>query len=390
MQALQSTKTLPALGNCRVEHSGFDAGKRQRFQHLGMHPLVNARHRHQHRWAHGLQIFAQQRHRARIGDAAASRHGQVITSGALKSVGQRQKRQKHIVRQGLDARHDGLDIAHHVAVRQHHALGFACGARGVDDACHVGRARRCVHGRAVSGPRQPVGQAKHRNGCCAGNLTALEGVRRIVLLHAASVGPCLRRNAHHQHGTQFRKRHAQCANVVPLRQLLHHQQRRFAVGHDIAQAGRVIDGMQWHRHMAQRQRRLVERDGVQSIGKQQGNPRPGRQGQRGQCLAPVLNAQVRLRPGGAAPALAGTVVRAVGLAIGCALCAPGQQLGQGVDLVHAVRQRKESVRTLTCHGQPARSEKRRGVSRHQKSLPQKSASPMAHRTRPAHRAVAPS
>ncbi len=314
-QALRRAEAAPALVLGGLEQLHLPGRGRERLEQLGVHALVDARHRHQHGGAHGLQILGQLRHRARIGHAAARRHRQVVASRALKGVRQRQERQEHVVGGGRYALEHGFHVAEHIGVRQHHALGLARRARGVDDGRKVFGPRRGRQWSARRGAVEPLRKRAQRRriGRC---FCGLQGRWRV---------------RHNHHRAQRRKRHAGRADRVPLRGLFHEEHGGFAVGQDVGDAAGVVDGVQRHRHAGGGQRGLVGAQGLQAIGQQDGDARADGQLHGGERAGPLGHALRGLRPAQADPGLRGGIERAVGLAVRGAGRAVGEQLGQRLD-----------------------------------------------------------
>ena len=290
---------------------------RQRLKHLGVHALVNARHRDQHCGPHGLQVFAQQGHRARIGHAAARRHGQVVAAGAFKGVRQRQEGQEHILWHGGDARQHRLDVRDHVGVGQHHPLGFSGGAAGVNDGRQIfrlGRRGQCLRRRGLGQPGRQCRDGRPLHGRLGGKV----GSGRM-----GRVG--------YHHLLQVRQWRADVADALPLLRLGDDEQRNLCILQDIGDAARVVDGVQRHRHAAGGQHGLVNAHRVQPIRQQDGDTRPQGQVRRGQGTAPVGHPLLGLRPAQAGPLPGSGVEMPVSLGFGGLGGTPGQQLGQGVD-----------------------------------------------------------
>ena len=311
-QVLQPAKAPPAHRLRRFKQTGPEARARQRLMQSGKHTLVNARHRNQHRRPHGFQVFGQQRDRARVGHATAHRHRQVITGRALKGVRQRQEGKEHVVCRGHDALQNRLYVGHDVAVRQHHALGLAGGARGVNDGRQIVPGR-CQHSsRRALARRQPAGQRIDRHGFAG-------GWDRVYLVgdhNAPQRGQC----------------QAQAFNRAPLRERRHHQHARLAVRQDVGNAAGVVDGMQRHRHKTLCQRRLVQADRIQAVGQQDGDACMVRQLHGGQRLTPLRDALAESGPARADPLARAGVEFTVSLALRGLRDAKGQQFRQGANI----------------------------------------------------------
>ncbi len=162
-QTIPAAKAAPADLLREAKQALFErAGLPQLFLQLGIEAFINARYRHQHSGPGGFQIFRDQRRRPGIHHAAAGSHRQVITDGALKGMRQGQERQEYVILVGLHAGQHCLDIAEDVFVREHHALGLAGGAGGIDDGGKIFRtSNRFLLPRASRSCRQPGAFSGH-------------------------------------------------------------------------------------------------------------------------------------------------------------------------------------------------------------------------------------
>ena len=280
-----------------------------------MNALVNTRHRDQHRGANGFQVIGQQSHRSCKGHATARRDGKVVAPRALESVRQREKRQKNVVLGGRNAFEHGLHITDHVAVRQHHALGLAGGARGIDDGGEVFRSGRrgSWRGQRLPCTAQPLRERAQGRAVGTGRM-GLQG--RVFVRH--------------HHSAQRGKRCSHIADVFPLRDLVDNQHRGFAVLQDVGNAARVVDSMQRNGYPTRRQGGLVGTDGVQPVGQQNGHACAVGQLHGDEGLRPLRHPFCHLRPAQVKPGLGSGVKKAVGRCVGGQRCPMGKKLGKGL------------------------------------------------------------
>ena len=315
-QALGGTKARPAFVLRRFVQLHLPGRGRELFEQLGVNAFVNAGHGHQHGGAHRFQVFGQQRHRACIGHAAARSNRQVIATRALKRVRQRQERQEHVVHRGCDALKHRLHVADHVAVREHHALGLAGGARGVDEGGQVlgagWRGGRQLSGAGRAG--QPLRQRANGRAVGSGGT----GVDLAIVVHD-------------DHRAQCRKRRAYGPDVLPVLGLAHDEHGGFAVGQDVGNAAWVVDGVQGHRHAACGQRGLVCTHGVQAVGQQDGHAGGSGQLRGNHGLRPLRHTLCGLLPGQVDPVMRGGIKSTVGLCVGGVGNTVGEELGQRFD-----------------------------------------------------------
>ena len=256
-QRLCAAKAPPAHGLRPGEQPRLDRRARDRCLQPGVHALVDARHRNEDRRPHRLQILGQLVGRTCECHATAGGDRGVVAGGALEGVRQRQERQEHVTGHGRDAQQRGLHVRDHVAVRQHHAFGFAGRARGVDERGEVVGGRPCGRLRRTRvTARQPLVEVRHRRAArtAAGGCGALE----------------------HDDLPQRRQRDRGIDDRLPLRARRRHEQRSLAVAEDVGDAGGVVDRMQRHRHGRQRQHGLVDADRVQPVGQQDRDARAAR------------------------------------------------------------------------------------------------------------------
>ncbi|MNT31883.1 hypothetical protein D3C72_1677400 [compost metagenome] len=171
-------------------------------------------------------------------------------------MGDGQEGQEHIVLRRHHAAKNGLHVAHHIAVVQHHALGLAGSAARVDDGRQIfGLGLR---GGGYSGNcrcLQPVLQANNADGArliCARSSCFDSGLARVI----------------HHHTAQGWQRRAGGGNLLPGFEPVDEQQRSACVGQDEGDIARVVIRMQRHGHAALGEACLVNADGVHAVGEQ--------------------------------------------------------------------------------------------------------------------------
>ena len=98
-----------------------------------VHAIINPRHRYQHCRTHGLQVFGELLHRARIGYDRSRHHRQIISARALERMRKWQKRQKHILRFDRHHAQTSVRVREQIAMTQHHALGATGSAGRIDN-----------------------------------------------------------------------------------------------------------------------------------------------------------------------------------------------------------------------------------------------------------------
>ena len=112
-----------------------------------------------------LRGVAGEGHGASVGERV------VVRDGALERVREGQEREEDVLLVKVVALVDLLDVGDDVAVRDHHALGAARGARGVDEAREVvgaGLGRELVVGDALAGGKPAPRGSKGRYPCRPG------------------------------------------------------------------------------------------------------------------------------------------------------------------------------------------------------------------------------
>ena len=128
----------PAQGEGLGEEALLERGRRrQRLLDAAEDPLEDPRHRDQDGRADLDQVVGQVGDGAGVGDAAARHQGQVVADAALQHVGERQEGEQAVVGVHPHRREAGPDVGQDVAVGQHHPLGPAGGAGGVDQGGEV-------------------------------------------------------------------------------------------------------------------------------------------------------------------------------------------------------------------------------------------------------------
>ena len=246
--------------------------------------------------------------------AAAGGDRQVVASGALEGVRQRQEGQEQVVGLRRHALECGFDVFQHVVVAQHHALGHSRRARCVDQrGQRVGRGRQTglhkLGGRLAL--RQPVSQQGHRHACRSDR-----AARRLI---------------DDDYLAQRRQRNAGGGNGLPLRVGESQQHRGITVGQDVGDAGRIVDGMQRHRHTGQGQRGLVDADRIKAVGQHDRDAGAARQRKTFKRHAKARYPRAGALPGNAGPAAARRVVLQIGVGQRRLRNAPGKQFGQSAN-----------------------------------------------------------
>ena len=151
-QARLAIEGLPAQAHGGREQPLPQSGGRQRLVDAGEEALVEPRYRQQQRRADRGEILAQLLDAPRVGHAGAGLQHQVVATGALEHVGQRQHGQRDVLAVDRDHPRTRAQVPQHVAVGELHALGSPGGAGGVDeggerivaDRAHL--ERRCLRG----------------------------------------------------------------------------------------------------------------------------------------------------------------------------------------------------------------------------------------------------
>ena len=100
---------------------------------LVAYPLEDAGHGDHGRRPECHQVLGQFGDGPAVGDARAADHGQVVADGALEGMGQRQKGQEQVVGVDMYVLLARPGVPEDVVMAQHHALGTARGAGGIDD-----------------------------------------------------------------------------------------------------------------------------------------------------------------------------------------------------------------------------------------------------------------
>src|SRR4029079_2627400 len=104
--------------------------------HPGEYLLVDPRHRDEDLRLHLLEVLGDGGDRFGIGDRAAVVEVDVV-DGPLEGVGERQEGEGGVDVFHLDRRERVDDVGDDVVVGQHHPLGLAGGAAGVDEGGEV-------------------------------------------------------------------------------------------------------------------------------------------------------------------------------------------------------------------------------------------------------------
>ena len=266
--------------------------------------LVDARDRMEDGGPHTLQVLAQQRDRARIGGLEPDHHPHVIADVALEHMRQRQEGEEFIVLGNLRTRQRIAAVGKQVVVRQHHALGPAGGAARVDDR---GEALRVVRDVTVdAGFRQPFGHRLHPR--------IAEGRARGV---------------QHQDALHAREVDLQHAKLVPLLLRIEQHQPRAAVGEDVGDVVRAVDGVERHGDEALAVGRLVEHHPFGGVALHQRDAVAGIQALLREPGLPAADSRIHLGPGARAPAAGVGVEVDVGGAVRGALRALTEQAVKG-------------------------------------------------------------
>ena len=133
-------------------------------------------------------------------------------------------------------------------MREHHALGLARGARGVDDGRHIFSLRqgggRCICQRFAF--LQPLRQAEHAG--------------------FARLGRYIFWQINDHHRTQAGHGVFGATHALPLAQAGQHQQADFCIVKNVGNAGGVIGAVHGHRNRSNLQGRLVHAHGIYAVG----------------------------------------------------------------------------------------------------------------------------
>ncbi len=266
---------------------------RDRIEDALAHHLVEPRHAGHHRRPRLEQVGRQRLEPVGVVDLGADRERQELPGGVLVGVRRRQEREKNLVLVEAEQRERGIgpgDVGEQVAVAQHHALGHAAGARGVDEAAgvaarqrdrRIGRRRRRLLAR---GQRLVPGQQRHRE--------------------PAGIGERLDAQQQPQRRRLGDRRQQRLGQPVAR----HHRGGRTAVLEQVGVLARGVGGVGRHRDRARRHDREVGDQPFRPVlGDQQhavaGRHAPGAQGARQQPHL-VRDALPRPRPVGARRACA--------------------------------------------------------------------------------------
>ncbi len=271
----------------------------------GVQALVDARHGNDRRGPHRPEVLREVRDGAREGHLRPRHHREVVAHRALEHVRQRQEREEHVTGEDVDAAQARKDVLQHVLVREHHALGTARGARGIDD----------------RGQRAPVDGHRGPDGRLLGEPVGERAHDRI----AGQVDL--------PHGNDADDAGQGCAHLGKPRQVLlalHHQQPRTGIVQAVGDVVRPVVDVDGHRDQALREGALVEPDPLLAVAQHDGHALSrGELLGREACAHPADHPR-GLRPGVGLPRAALRVVFQVGRGAGGKRHAPGEGGREGV------------------------------------------------------------
>ncbi|GBD42535.1 hypothetical protein HRbin39_01929 [bacterium HR39] len=222
-------------------------------------------------------------HALGVVDARADGDGEVQPRGVLVGVGERQEGEEDLVAEpGPLQQADGTaDVGEDVAVAEHHSLGPAAGARGVDEAGEIVRPGplREVHLRR----RLPLGQ-------------------RLLPAHLAHVARRLVVAAvhahHHAHPAHLLEGRVQAGEELGRG---HDRRLRLAVLQQIGEIGRPVGGVGGHRHGPGAHDGEIGDAPLGAVLREQQHPLSGRDPRRGEKARKERRLAVHLRIGPGAP-----------------------------------------------------------------------------------------
>ena len=258
---------VAGVGGPAEHHPAQQSARGDRVAHLGVDLLEDPRHRHEHGRAHLQDVLGHGDQAFGVVDADPQLEHGVVPAGALEDVRQGQHAEAAVAAhraQGQDGHlHRGGEVAGEIAVGEHGALGFAGGARGVDQGEQVLRA-------AFRGPGAHLGPARVQGLAFAqeaapGDPLLARAVRVLVL------------PVHDHHGAQLRQPAKGRAHLGQLGGAGDQQAERAAVLDDVGGlvGGQgVVDG---HAHQPQQRAGEVRHGPLRAVFREDGQPVPAAQ-----------------------------------------------------------------------------------------------------------------
>ena len=266
--------------------------------------LVDTGHRAHERGPYFAQVVLDLRGVAGEGHGAAVGERVVVRDGALERVREGQEREEDVLLVEVVALVDLLDVGDDVAVRDHHALGAARSARGVDEAREVvgaGLGRELVVGDALAGGK-PVLEARK------------DDVPAAQVRDGAGLDLLVREDDELHVGQALLA--CGLGDGVPACARRGDEEARVGVPEDVGGGARGVDGVKGRGHEAAAQGRLVERDGVDAVGEQHRDALALDKAHAREGAAPAHHLFVERPPGDGVPAALRIVVLAERLAFG--------------------------------------------------------------------------
>ena len=295
------------------------------FGELVQQPLVDlfvdARHGAHERGLDFAQIVLDLRGAAGEGHGAAVRERIVMRDGALECVREGQERKEHVLLAEVEAAVDLLDVRDDVAVRDHHAFGASGGARGVDEAGEVvfaGLRREFAVGDAFS-RGEPFLKAGERNVASA---YAGDGAR---------ISLFVREDDELHVGQSFAAR--RFCNGVPTGARRGDEEACVGILENVGGGAGGVDRVQRRRHQTCAERRFVERDGVDAVGKQHRDAVALDEPHAREGAAPAHHLLVKRRPCDGEPAALRIVVLAKRFAFGPGSDRVAEHVRNGAEVV---------------------------------------------------------
>jgi len=209
-------------------------------------------------------------------------------------VGQGQEGQEQVLFVEIRAAAGGMGVEQDVAVTEHHALGLAGGARGIDDGGQLVGLQGMGLQLALEA-EQPVGQGIQAR--VVGLVIRLDGV------HGDDAPETFEAVAHLQ-------------DLLPLQAALHHHQLHIGLAHDVGDVLGAVVGVQGHGDQAQPQTGLVEHHPFPAVAQHDRHPVAGLEALLEHGLLPSAHLGGHLAPGALHPGVLADVKLAIGQRVG--------------------------------------------------------------------------
>ena len=295
-QAVLAAEAAPAHFDGPVEEVADELGLLgEAVLQLRVDHFIDARHGHEDRGADLAEVGLQVRDGAVEGGGVAQTEREVVGGRAFEGVRERQEREEGLVTARLQVLEHALDVRDDVAVREHHALGVARGARGVDERGEVG------------GLGSLLGQLA-RFAELEEGLLGHDGNRRLQIVAVLVVGDDDEADLGRLGGL---------ADLLPLEELVGHEDLGTGVVQDEGGGLRRVDGVQRHRHERVRERGEVEEDRFGAVGQEHRHAVAANEfGARREGMAPGVDLIVDVLEGEILPGLGRIVVDLVGNVVG--------------------------------------------------------------------------